>query len=63
MCKICGNAKCVGKYLLHPAEFKKIANLKEKELLEDNTTTFLLVDSPSSGECFTKFKELHVIRG
>lgn len=62
MCKVCGKDGCIGKYLLHPAEFKEIPRLKEKELLESPNTTFELVDSPSSGEMFTKFKELHVIR-
>ena len=61
MCKICGNDKCSGKYLLHPKELSKIPELKTKELVENPKRTFLLVDSPSSGEIFTKFKELHVI--
>ena len=31
MCKICGNDKCSGKYLLHPKEFYMIQEIKEKE--------------------------------
>lgn len=61
MCKICGNDKCSGKYLLHPKELKEIPKIKEKELAENPNRTFLLIDSPSSGEIFTRFKELHVI--
>lgn len=61
MCKICGNDKCSGKYLLHPKELKEIPKIKEKELEQNPNRTFILVDSPSSGEIFTRFKELHVI--
>ena len=63
MCKICGNDKCIGKYLLHPVEIKlgAISKIKDKELAENPNRNFILVDSFSSGEVFTKFKELHVI--
>lgn len=61
MCKICGNDKCSGKYLLHPKELKEIPKIKEKELEQNPNRTFILVDSPGSGEIFTRFKELHVI--
>ncbi len=61
MCKICCNDKCSGKYLLHPKELKEIPKIKEKELEQNPNRTFILVDSPSSGEIFTRFKELHVI--
>lgn len=61
MCMKCGNDNCIGSYLLHPVEVKEVPRLKEKELKEDPDTTFLLIDSPSSGEMFVKFKELHVI--
>lgn len=61
MCKICGNDKCIGKYLLHPKELREIPKIKEKELIQNPNKTFILVDSPSSGEMFTRFKELHVI--
>lgn len=62
-CSVCGNARCIGKYLLHPKEMIKIPRIKEAELKANNKRTFKLVDSPSSGEIFTKFKELHVIAG
>jgi len=61
MCTICKNDKCIGKYLLHPKEMHYIQEIKAKELSENSKRTFILVDSPSSGEIFTKFKELHVI--
>lgn len=61
MCKICGNDKCIGKYLLYPMELCKIPQIKEKELAENPNRTFIFLDSPCSGEIFTKFTELHVI--
>jgi hypothetical protein len=60
ICK-CGNEKCTGFYLLHPKEMCKIPELKKKELEEDSKCTFNLMVSPSSGEIFTVFHELHVI--
>ena len=60
MCK-CGDKDCTGFYLLHPAEMVDLPRLKEKELKENPSCTFNLVDSDSSGEIFTKFRELHVI--
>lgn len=59
-CK-CGNAKCKGFYLLHYKELHKVEDLKRKVLVEDCNCTFNLIDSPSSGEIYVKFKELHVI--
>lgn len=56
MCNICGNDKCSGKYLLHPKEIFMINEIKERELKENPNRSFILVDSPSSGEIFTKFK-------
>ena len=61
MCKICRNDKCIGKYLLHPMELCKIQEIKAKELAKNSKRTFIFMDSPSSGEIFTRFKELHVI--
>lgn len=61
MCKICGNDKCIGKYLLHPMELCKIPEIKAKELAENPNRTFIFLDSPTSGEIFTRFTELHVI--
>lgn len=60
MCK-CGNEKCKGFYLLHPKELIQVRQLKENELKADQDCTFDLKVSPSSGEIFTKFYELHVI--
>lgn len=60
MCK-CGNEKCKGFYLLHPKEMIAVQKLKETELIADPDCTFDLRDSPSSGEVFTKFRELHVL--
>lgn len=60
MCKVCKHDGCVGKYLLHPKELKFVSLIKERELAKNPDYKFELVDSPSSGEVFTKFKELHV---
>ena len=60
MCK-CGRANCTGYYLLHPKEMSKVSKLKEKELSLNNRCTFDLRVSPSSGEIFTTFYELHVL--
>lgn len=61
-CKRCEFEGCIGYYLLHPAEFGKIEELKQKQLAEDPNATFELIQSPSSGEVYTRFKELHIIR-
>ena len=61
-CPICGRSSCTGRYILHPKEVKFIPQIKQKELAEDPSVKFELVDSPSSGEIFTKFKELHVYK-
>lgn len=58
-CKKCGHENCTGFYLLHPKELSDIPNIKQKELKENNNMKFDLIDSPSSGEVYTKFKELH----
>lgn len=63
MCSICKNDRCIGKYLLHPKEIIFISKIKEEELKANSGRSFILVDSPSSGEIYTKFKELHVIAG
>lgn len=62
MCKICGDDRCIWKYLLHPKEVKLfVPRIEEAELKACGERTFKLVTSPSSGEIFTRFKELHVI--
>lgn len=60
MCK-CGDPRCIGFYLLHPKEMGEIGNIKSKELKENPNCTFKLIDSPPSGEIYTKFMELHVL--
>lgn len=62
MCKNCKENNCIGYYLLHPAEFYKITKLKEKHLKENQDTKFELIESPSSGEVYTRFMELHVLQ-
>jgi len=57
MCKNCKTEGCIGFYLLHPAEIHKIESLKAKH----PNATFQLIVSPSSGEIFTRFSELHII--
>lgn len=64
VCKVCGCERCIGKFLLHPNEVNLfVPRIKETELAVCPERTFKLVDSPSSGEIFTKFKELHIIAG
>lgn len=63
MCKVCGNNRCIGRYLLHPREVVYLEKLIQTELKACNKRDFILVDSPSSVEVFTKFMELHVIAG
>ena len=63
MCKICDNDKCIGKYLLHPKELVLVPLIKQEELKAHSGRQFILVDSPSSGEIFVRFKELHVVAG
>lgn len=61
LCK-CGNPKCTGFYLLHEKELADLEKKKEEfRKTEPTPVTFELVRSPSSGEIFTKFYELHVI--
>lgn len=63
MCNICNNDRCIGKYLLHPKERVLIPLIRKEELKVNSERSFILLNSPSSGEIFTKFKELHVIAG
>ena len=59
-CQKCEHPDCIGYYLLHPKEMKDIPTLKEKQLKENPNAEFELMVSPSSGEIFTTFHELHV---
>lgn len=61
MCKNCNNEGCIGFYLLHPAEFHKEDALRDKHLKENPNAKFEMITSPSSGEVFLRFKELHII--
>lgn len=60
-CNICGNDRCMGKYLLHPKEMIFVPRIKEENLKINKKRDFKIVNSPSSGEIFTTFKEVHVI--
>ena len=61
MCTKCKDDRCIGMYLLHPKELNDRFKLMKKELTENENRKFILIVSPSSGELFTKFFELHVI--
>lgn len=60
MCN-CGDKRCTGKYLLHERELSKVPAIKREELKVNSMREFKIVRSPSSGELFTKFYELHVL--
>lgn len=60
-CNVCGSDRCMGKYLLHPKEMIFISRIKEENLKINKKRDFMIVNSPSSGEIFTTFKEVHVI--
>lgn len=62
VCK-CGRKECTGFYLFHQKEMDKIFEIKKKEVEahKNNRLEFDLMDSPSSGEIYTRFKELHVL--
>lgn len=61
MCTKCKDDRCIGMYLLHPKELNDRFKIMKKELTENENRKFILIVSPSSGELFTKFFELHVI--
>lgn len=61
MCTKCKDDRCVGMYLLHHKELKDRFKLMKKELTESASRKFILIKSPSSGELFTSFFELHII--
>lgn len=59
-CK-CGNNECLGFSLLHEKELKFVNDVKECFRIKYGDVDFELKVSPSSGEIFTKFYELHII--
>lgn len=61
ICEHCKNPRCIGFYLLHPKELITLQRIKDDNLKINPRRTFELITSPSSGEVFTTFKELHVI--
>ena len=61
MCKKCGDDRCSGMYLLHSKELSNRFGIIKKELTENSNRKFILINSPSSGEIFTRFYELHVL--
>lgn len=61
MCTKCKDDRCTGMYLLHPKELNYRFKIMKKELSENENKKFILIVSPSDGEIFTRFFELHVI--
>ena len=61
MCTKCKDDRCSGMYLLHSKELSNRFKIIKKELKENPNRKFILINSPSSGEVFTKFYELHVL--
>ena len=61
MCTKCKDDRCSGMYLLHSKELSDRFKIIKKELKENPNRKFILINSPSSGEVFTKFYELHVL--
>ena len=62
-CSRCGNERCFGYVLLHRTECngKNIERIKANAI-EDHgeDIEFEMIESPSSGEVFNKFYELHM---
>lgn len=61
MCTKCKDERCSGMYLLHSKELSDRYEIIKKELAENKNKRFILINSPSSGEIFNKFYELHVL--
>ena len=61
ICK-CGNEKCLGFILLHEKELSELEKTKDSIRKEHGSVSFDLKRSPSSGELFTRFYDLHVIK-
>lgn len=60
ICK-CGDKSCLGFVLLHEKELSDLEKITESIRKDKPLATFDLRRSPSSGEIFTKFYELHVL--
>ena len=58
----CGDKDCLGWILLHEKELKDMTKIKKLIIDKHGDVEFNLKQSPSSGEIFTKFYELHVIK-
>ncbi|MEK3917260.1 hypothetical protein [Paenibacillus sp. FSL H7-0331] len=52
----------LGFVLLNERELHKVDDIKGKTLAEYGDVSFELLDSPSSGEIFTRFYELHAAK-
>ena len=61
ICK-CGSKNCLGFLLLHEKELDDLDLIKDIQRKQHGNLDFDLLVSPSSGELFTKFYELHVIK-
>ena len=61
MCTKCKDDRCSGMYLLHSKALSNILGIIQKEIQEHQNRKFILINSPSSGELFTRFYELHVL--
>jgi hypothetical protein len=48
-------------YLLHQKELGEKYKIMKQSLIENNRRSFILINSPSSGEMFARFYELHVL--
>ena len=60
-CNRCTDTKCLGTILLHEKELIDIDERKVRLKVVYGDVTFNLTVSPSSGEIFTKFYDLHVL--
>ncbi|MNM69286.1 hypothetical protein D3C81_808770 [compost metagenome] len=59
-CKRCNRPNCIGYQLLHKEGLVEVPERKKILTEKYGDVEFDLIDSPSSGEIFTKFYELHL---
>lgn len=52
----------IGYVLLHEKELHKVEAIKEQTIQEHGDVSFELLRSPSSGEIFMRFFELHITK-